>query len=178
MSDLLQVMSLARKRGSTPLAVEFQVNSELHPYLVTAAGRSKFIWLPQSRGGMIRAAFRKTGREDLYLDIVREIQISAEEHGWGNVFPMSNTGLAEAVERLEYYDFDEVDLLVPTGGISTSIPSDIEQVESSWVPVGMAVLVPRNRGCLGFVADMEDGNYLSVVHNPSRSICVVIDESL
>ena len=178
MSDLLQVMSLARKRGSTPLAVEFQVNSDLHPYLVTAAGRSKFIWLPQSRGGMIRAAFRKSGREDLYIDIVKEIRICSEERGWGNVFPMSQSGISEAIERLEYYDFDEVDLLVPPGGIDIGDAKGIKQVESSWVPVGMAVLVPRNRGCLGFVADMEDGNFLSVVHNPSRSICVVVDESV
>ena len=160
-------MSLGRKRGSTPLAVEFQVNSELHPYLVTAAGRSKFIWLPRSRDGMIRAAFRNKGRSELYLDIVNEIRICSLEHEWGNVFPMSTTGLKDAQTRLGYYDFPEVDILVPLGGISSIVPEGVTQVECSWVPVGMAVLLPKNRGCLGFVADMDDGNFLSVVHNLS-----------
>ena len=176
MSDLLKVMSLDQKRGSIPLAVEFQVNRELHPYLVTAAGKSKFIWLTRTREGMIRAAFRNVGRSNLYLDIVNEIRVCSEDNDWGIVFGMTTTGIQSAVNRLAYYDFSEVDLLVPLSGIDLDLPEGVKKVESACVPSGMAVVVPRDRSCLGFVADMKDGNFLSVVHNPSRSICVVVDE--
>ncbi len=50
MDELLAVMPVGPKafKGKSPLVMEFQVNKDLSPYLVTAAGKSKFIWLPKS----------------------------------------------------------------------------------------------------------------------------------
>lgn len=177
MADLLTVMPVSQKafkKGTSPIAMEFQVDQALHPYLVTAAGKSKFIWLTRAPQGRVRAAFRKQGRENLFLDIIKEVSLCGRENLWDNVFDYSPVGLTKAVERVQYYGIQEVDLLVPTGDFSDFEIPGVRLVETPWLPVGFAVAVPRDRNSLGFVADLPSGDFISVVHNPSRGIALAV----
>ena len=183
MDDLLAVNPWGRKafkQGSTPIAMEFQVNRELHPYLVTAAGKSKFIWLPKARNGRVRAAFREEGRASLFLDIVKEVAVCGRDNEWDNVFGYSPEGLMKAVEHLRYYGISEVEVLIPAKGFGFGFESPgVTVSKTKWVPEGMAVAVPKDRNCLGFVADLPSGSFVSVVHNPSRGLAVAVrDEHL
>ena len=178
--DLLTVMPVGSKTfksGSTPVAMEFQVPPELHPYLVTAAGRSKFIWLPKSRQGKVRAAFREVGRSELYLDIVREVSLCGQSNDWQNVYEFSAVGVMKAIEHLRYYDISEVEILVgPAGLPDSTVFEGVKVTVADWLPTRMVVVVPKNRDFLGFVADLPKGRFISVVHNPSRAMAMAVGD--
>ncbi len=176
MDELLAVMPVGPKafKGKSPLVMEFQVNKDLSPYLVTAAGKSKFIWLPKSRNGRVRAAFRSEGRESLFLDIIQEVSLCGRKNKWGNIHEFSESGLADAINHLRYYDINDIEVLASPAGLPFGLQSGVTVTPTPWVPEDMAVVVPKNRDFLGFVADIPNGSYLSVVHNPSRGLAVAV----
>ena len=136
-----------------------------------------FLARPERPGdGKVRAAFRKEGRPSLFLDIVKEVILCGRSKKWGNVHEFSQTGVQEALAHLHYYDIKEVEILVPPKGLPFDVTSDPMPLitQAMWVPEGTAVIVPQNREFLGFVADIHNGSYISVVHNPSRGIAVAV----
>ena len=81
----------------------------------------------------------------------------------------------KAVEHLRYYGLQEVEILVGSEGFGFDFVSPgVTVTTTSWLPDGMAVVVPRDRDCLGFVADLPSGMFVSVVHNPSRGMAVAV----
>jgi hypothetical protein len=46
-------------------------------------------------------------------------------------------------------------------------------VAADWVPVGKAVLLPKDRAFVGFVLFMSETRGVAVVHNASRGVVVL-----
>jgi len=170
-SDLLKKVVL-KTGGRTPLMMEFPVNPELAPFLVTAAGKSKFIWIPSSKG-RVRVGVRKQDsgeRVAMNLDIIREIALVGETSKWGNVHPLTSDGFEKAVEHLKYYGVEDIEVLASDSGLPFIVDSPVKVC--AWLHKGCAVVVPKDRDCVGVFADVGKG-FLAMVHNPSRGVAVL-----
>ncbi len=168
MADLLKKVVLGTK-GKTPLMLEFPVNPETSPFLVTAAGKSKLVWIPNSNG-TVKAGVRKNDLETLNLDITREVALVGLSHQWGNVHPLTSEGLEKAVEHLKFYGIENVEVLV--GGSGLPFITEHSVAECSWLHGSCAVVVPKDRDFVGIFASVGNG-FLALVHNPSRGIAVL-----
>lgn len=171
MPDLLKKVVL-KTEGRTPLMMEFPVNPELAPYLVTAAGKSKFIWILSSKG-RVRVGVRKqdpSERVAMNLDLIREIALVGETSKWGNVHPLTSKGLESAVGHLKYYGVEDIEVLVSTSGLPFIADAPVKVCD--WLHEGCAVVVPKDRDCVGVFADVGKG-FLAMVHNPSRGVVVL-----
>jgi len=169
--DLLKKIVM-KTGGRTPLMMEFPVNPELAPFLVTAAGKSKFIWIPSSKG-RVRVGVRKQDqveRNDINLDIVREIALVGERSKWGNVHPFTTEGFEQAVEHLKYYGVVDIEVLTGEAGLPFIVDVPVETC--TWLHTGCAVVVPKDRDCVGVFADVGKG-FWARVHNPSRGVAVL-----
>tara|TARA_X000000950_G_C13917704_1_gene661826 strand:- start:530 stop:1048 length:519 start_codon:yes stop_codon:yes gene_type:complete len=168
-SELLKDLSLNTK-GKNPLMMEFPVNPETSPYLVTAAGKSRLIWIPASNG-KIKAGVRYMGdRGAINLAIVREIALVGLKNDWGNVHPFSLAGLSKAVEHLSYYGFTEVDILCGSDTLPFSTKHSV--IKCDWLNEGCAILLPKDRAFVGVISSIGKG-YAALVHNPSRGVAIL-----
>ena len=169
MADLLKKIAFGTK-GKMPLMLELPVNPETSPYLVTAAGKSKLIWIPSSTG-KIKAGVRTQNKETLNLDITREIALVGLTHRWGNVHPLTSDGLAQAAEHLKFYGIEEIEVLAGTKTLP--FDTDLPVVECEWLRGrSCAVVVPKDRDFVGVFLSVGKG-FLALVHNPSRGVAVL-----
>ena len=168
MADLLKRISLPTN-GRIPVMMELPVNPETSPYLVSAAGRSRLIWIPNSKG-RVKAGVRCSDRGEINLAITKEVALVGQGHGWGNVHQLTESGLTAAVDHLSFYGIKEVEVLVGSEGLPflTDLPVRV----CDWLPGGCAVVVPESRDFVGVIADIGQ-SYLVVVHNPSRGMAIL-----
>lgn len=169
MTDLLKPLPM--KVGSkNPLMMEFPVNPETCPYLVSAAGRSKLLWVTKSNG-TVRVGVRYGGdRDSINTFIAREIALVGEEKGWGNVHPYTKAGFEEAVGHLAYHGFNDVEVLSGSGTLPFETSISVSSCE--WLDEGCAILVPKDRAFVGVISSVGKG-YAVLVHNPSRGVAIL-----
>lgn len=177
MSNLLEVVNFdntikqTRRGRRTPLMMEFSVNPELAPFLVSSTRSVQ--WVPQaSESGHVKAAIRK--RQGIESEIVSAILHQGTESGWGNVHPLTTEGVRACTEHLSYYGLTEMVLLVaPDTDLSAvSLPNTVPRVSAPWMPLDALVIVPAERGFLGTLGTLGKHKAVVVVHNASRGAAV------
>lgn len=175
--QLLEIVSFdntvrqTKKGATTPLLMEFSVNSELAPFLVSSPRSVR--WVEKtSQTGNVRAAIRD--REGLERDIVAAVVERGQEAEWGNIHPLTEEGVNACVEHLEYYELGHLELLInpETDVEDVEFPEHLGQHYASWVPVDAVVVVPIDRAFLGTMGTLGRQKTVAVVHNASRGIAV------
>lgn len=184
MSYLLQIVrsrpEVLMKKGAVPLMVEFQVNADSAPYLVSSSGGVMWIDAPLSgdRGPMIRGAVRRDiAPGDLFWQTSKAIFERAQQDKWGSACPYTGQGLTDAIEHVASYDLGPVDILVgPSKETRPKWITDREVGErlrvSSWVPPECLIVVPANRDFLGMLVHLSAKDIVMAVHNPSRGFAM------
>ena len=170
-TDLLSVGELKATRKGIPLMVEFRVNRETGPFLVTST--RAFLWVTP-RQDQVRAATRVLSIPSFYMEIVREICDTGMQAEWDNVHPLTREGILACIEHLRFYGITELDILVPQGEVYTwvGVDDDVTFYTADWLEPGHVVVVPSDREYLGFVTVVPNGLGLAVVHNASRAMAV------
>lgn len=184
--SLLQVLTPEeqyRKRHGFPLMMEFPVNPELAPFLVSSSKAT--LWV-RAYSGKVRAAVRMV--DDLpgyFWEIVQAVIKESRAENWGNVQPLSRAGLLDAIEHVKSYGLDDLELLAnpetdwgsidPTWAVAEGdIPMALMGLPlqtAPWVETNTVLVVPKDRAFVGFVM-LFAGRIVSVVHNASRGIGV------
>lgn len=169
--NVVRTDSFGPRKGGIPLMVEFRVNPETSPFLVSST--KSFVWVTP-RADRIRSAVRhldEGGLNDVFREMVHIIADAGMEGKWGNVHPFTNAGLDAARAHLAYYGLNDTVLVAhPNTDVSTFAPVEIGC--ASWVPEGWVVVLSEDREFVGFLVTTND-RYLAVVHNSSRAVAVV-----
>lgn len=179
MSVLLQVLGMGSisKKGASPLMMEFQVEADAAPFLVSST--DSLVWVPKaSKGSAVRAAVRRgvAHQGAFFMEVVDEVARQGIESDWGNVRPLTPEGVQEAIEHLRFYGLDELDALVPAESRAALVimkqVQGVHVVPCPWLVGDQVVLVPSDRSFVGFVGYLDHKTVVSVVHNPSRGIAI------
>lgn len=188
-SALLQVItyesrSRVERPGSVPLMMEFPVNSSLAPFLVSSS--KSCLWISRSHNGLVRAATRAVSAiEQYFLEVTKEIITEGRRREWGNVHPLTVSGIQAAIDHVRYYDLEELEILahpqMPWGRISKKWKTEGREIPlallglpvqpAPWLPKHTVLVVPRDREYVGFVLLFQE-RIASVVHNASRGVGV------
>jgi hypothetical protein len=188
-SALLQVVTYehrgkVERPGSVPIMMEFPVNSSLAPFLVSSS--KSCIWIARSLNGIIRAATRKVPNiESYFLDVTKAIIKEGRQREWGNVHPLTVSGIQAAIDHVKFYDLEELEILahpqMPWGRISKKWETGDKEIPlallglpiqpAPWLPKHTILIVPRDREYVGFVLLFQE-RIASVVHNASRGVGV------
>lgn len=181
MSNLLQVVRFkteAVKRKALPLMLEFKVNAECAPYLVSSS--HGLVWVEQAHpGDIIKAAVREIRSPgDVFEEAVRTIAVEGRAREWGNVHPYTQDGLQAAVSHLESYDFDDLEILTrPVGKTVPWLQADalggVPVRHTAWVPKGWLVVVPKDREFVGLLGHLTTRQVVAAIHNPSRGVAIL-----
>jgi hypothetical protein len=169
--NIVRTDSFGPRKGSVPLLVEFRVNPETAPFLVSST--RSFVWVTP-RQDRLRAAIRPLedgGIEGVFRHLVMTIADTGADGKWGSIHPYTPAGLASARAHLSYYDLKETDVFAHPDTDVIPLGMDV-CVRAKWVPEGWAVVLPTDREFVGFVV-MSGDRYLVVVHNSSRAVAVV-----
>lgn len=186
---LLHMIRMMNTRRRIPAMMEFEV-PETSPYLITSS--TALFWIPTSRGGRIRAGVRpKSSTAAFFGEVVDEVVKQGQESKWGNIHPLTKDGLSEAIGHVHYYmadDSDNSNLLILVHPDFEWAKLDPEWVvkdghflarimgvpvaKAEWLDTDTAVVIPYNRGMVGFAIEIGEENILAVIHNASRGIGV------
>lgn len=174
--DMLEVVRLdavaarAVRANKIPQMMEFPVNAELGPFLVSST--RSVLWVNKvSRDSRVRAAVRE--RRGLEQEILASIIDMGTRAQWGNVHPLSSEGVAECVAHLQSYDFEEIECL---SSASTTLDGvalgDVALEIVDWMPVDCLLFVPVDRRYVGTMALVSESQAMCVIHNASRGVAV------
>ena len=174
---LLEVFTLPSsylKKGATPLAMEFPVESQTAPFLVSNS--TSLTWVAEAPSSKVRAAVRRNlSLQDFFKEVVAEVSLVGKEAGWGNSYDHSLEGVQGCLDHVRSYNLPDVQLLCsPTD----SVLGDRDSWEGcgvtrvGWLPENTVVAVPSDRGFVGFVFQLNAADIISVVHNASRGMGV------
>lgn len=182
-TPLLQVLTFEnRKPGKLPLMMEFPVNAQLVPILVSSTRST--IWLDRLHKNKVRAAMRDVPDDGLFFrEVLDAVEEKSLKEGWGSVLPMTEEGLREAMDHLRYYDIKDMEILAHPnfdwgehlGLVHPISLYDAPVREADWMPLNKLAVVPMNREYLGFVI-RDGGSLTSVTHNAARGIGLVVAE--
>lgn len=172
--SLLEIVDM--KTNKSPIMISTPIAEELDgPFLVSSSKGS--LWVDNKfPGNFIRSATRvEKPTSEIYKGCVEQILTKSLELSWGSVQEYSKQGLEQALHYMSYYGFEECDLLMNDEDKSLGHESIDGLYYSwvSWVPKGLAVLVPVDRSYLGTLYTFGAQKYSFCVHNPSRGICVL-----
>jgi hypothetical protein len=153
----------------TPQLMEFPVNPELAPFLVSSS--RSVTWVQKaSKEGLVRAAVRpRAGLEAETIAAIVELSPSLE---WGNVHPLTTLGIEACVAHLNSYGLAELEMLVSPLTDLTEVETSVPRVQVPWMPVNAAVLVPVDRSFVGTLGSVGPERAVLVVHNASRGVAV------
>lgn len=180
--DLLRIHSLSPGAKGTPLWMEFSVNMETGPFLVSSTRATMWI---TPRVPKVRAAFRRVNADDYFKEVVSAVADLGREAKWGNVQPFTPEGLLQAVAHLRSYDLNDLEVLAHPetdwgllNPIRNEIDGDIIRTvlgfpveDASWLDKDTVVVVPQNKDYVGFLIHYGDRG-VSVVHNACRGIAI------
>jgi hypothetical protein len=175
-ANLLEVVNFddtvknTRQGRVQPQMMEFQVNSELAPFLVSST--RAVLWV-ESAGSSdnVRAAIR--ARRGLETELLAAVVEMSERCSWGNTQPLSTMGIKNCVDHLQFYGLEQVEVLVAKDTDVTGIDfKKLRVVEANWVPVDAAVVVPVDRGFVGTLGTVGQHKALALIHNASRGLAV------
>lgn len=189
MSNLLQIVRVKpdamTKKGVTPLILEFTVDPQTAPYLVSST--SGVVWIEAPHQGentpIIKAAVRKgVPPGNLFWEAAQAIYARSLDAQWGSVHPFTSQGVEAAIEYVEGYDLGQVDILVspttpdkkrPFWLLEKNIGHRVRS--SSWVPENCALVVPTDRQFVGMLVHLSPTATAMAVHNPSRGFAICWD---
>ena len=171
--NVVRTDSFGPRKGSIPLIVEFRVNPDTAPFLVSSS--RAFVWVTP-KGDRIRTAIRladEGGLDGVFREIITTIADTGATGRWDNVHPYSPEGLTAARAHLAYYDLKDVDVVAhPDTDTGPLRLAGGAVVRAPWVPAGWVVVLPTDREFVGFVVSSGD-RYLVLAHNTSRAVAVV-----
>ena len=141
------------------------------PFLITSS--KDVMWVERAfPGGFLRVAVRKATPNDLFRSLIEAVAERGVELEWGNVEPPTHSGMAKAIEHLQYYGFTDLECLYGEGFSLTDVVG-IPTTQVDWLPKHWGVLVPKDRSYVGTVYDLGDGVVGAVLHNASRGVVVL-----
>lgn len=179
--DLLRLGSFETlKKKAVPLMMEFGVNVNMGPFLVSSS--RSVLWVTP-RTARVRAAFRPLRVGTFFAEVVDAVVKMGRECQWGNVQPLTPEGLVAAIAHLRSYDLPDLELLAHPdftwdGPAPVQVEMDGEMqrtllglpIENAdWLDPHTLVVVPQDRDYVGFVM-LRGGQGISVTHNASRGI--------
>lgn len=182
-SDLLRVSSLDSGSGRTkgaPLMMEFKVNLETGPFLVSST--RGVLWV-SPREPKVRAAFRVVKPEALFQDVIQAVLSAGVSSEWGNVHPLTTAGVIGAIAYVRSYELPTLEILMHPD--VAGLPVSVQEVDgevirtlcglpvelADWLPMNTLVILPQDRDYVGFFLSYE-GRGVAVVHNASRGIAI------
>lgn len=176
MADLLQVINMPlpekmRKGNVVPLALPFQVDPDVAPYLVSGS-KEPTVWVASAPKGKLHAGVRT--EENFRTEVVDSITLMSMQSDWGNVGDFSAEGIASGLSFLKEMGFDESELefVVHPDTEVDFLPEDTTSVTAAWVPEKCVLMLPKDRSFLGWIGTVAPGKIVSVIHNPSRGIAI------
>lgn len=170
-----------RTQQGTPLMMEFPVNPDLSPFLVSSTKAT--LWV-QGRTGKVRAAVRDVPELGSYFrEVIDALKTEGRRRDWGSVHPLTPEGILKAITHVKSYDLVELEILVNPkinwGEINPEwavTESDIPLVlyghniqPAPWMPLNTVLVVPKDRDYVGFIL-LFDEKIVSVVHNGPRGV--------
>lgn len=160
-----------RRGAAPPLMMEFQVNAELAPFLVSSTRSVRWVG-NTSQSGTIRAAVRK--RQNIEPEVVAAIVRMGQEAEWGNIHDLTTEGIQKCVEHVASYDLAPLEILVApdTDLDGLSMPEGIVVSHAPWLPLDAVVVVPVDRGFVGTLGTIGKHKAVAVIHNASRGVAV------
>lgn len=172
-SDLLRIYSFNQgsEKKATPLMMEFKVNPETSPFLISSA--RAIMWV-NAHGQKVRAAFRPIDPAKFFAEVVDEVARMGAEASWGNVHPLTAAGIQAAIAHLLSYDLPAPEILAhpnATFEFTSDLFFGCRVHRTDWLDPGIVLVVPQDRDFVGFLL-MSENTGLSVVHNASRSIAI------
>jgi len=173
-TNLLEVVNFddtikSTRRGRVqPQMMEFQVNPELAPFLVSST--RSVIWVEKAGSQeQVRAAIR--ARRGLEAELVGAIAELGSRADWGNIQPLTTVGVKACVDHLRFYGLEQVEVLVaPDTDVSEVDFNKLNVIEASWVPLDAVVIVPVDRGFVGTLGTLGQHKGLALIHNASRGV--------
>lgn len=168
---LTAIVPMTRKAGGVPLMTEVPVEAELAPFLVTST--KAVTWIARAVGGRVRSAIRSVTPNAHFAELVAAVATKSTEEGWGSVFPLTPEGVVQGETYLREHGFTELTLLTSEGTSDLHPSEKVEVVPTSWLPTGMAVLIPTDREYVGITLDFGNGSIATVLHNASRGVVVL-----
>jgi hypothetical protein len=182
MSNLLSVSRTRFKavaQGKVPLILEFKVNPQTAPYLVSSS--TGMLWIEEAHPGeIVKAAVRNTDQPGaLFWEVVSNVRARGLKHEWGNVQPYSEEGLRAAIAHVEEYEMGDIIVLAPMkkgkAGPEWAKPTKIGLPvrPCSWMKDKTLVVVPADLAYVGVLVHLTSTKVAIAVHNPSRSIAIV-----
>jgi hypothetical protein len=166
------VESLSPKNDDKVRLVEFTVNPETGPFLVSSY--DSFLWVQAGKQSQIRAAVRAipdTGVDGLLRDVVDVIADTSVRSQWESIFPLTTEGMKAARERLTSYDFED-HVAFAGQGVDPTVLQGVTHSTVPWMREGQVLVVPSDPEFVGFLVQSK-GRFLAVVHNPSRTFSVL-----
>lgn len=159
-----------RRGAAAPLMMEFHVNAELAPYLVSSTRSVQWVAAP-SQTGVIRAAVRK--RQGIEADVVAAVTHMGRRAEWGNVHDLTTEGILRCVEHVASYELEPLELLVaPDTNLEGVVLPEITVSRAAWMPLDALAVVPVDRGFVGTLGTIGKHKAVAVIHNASRGIAV------
>jgi len=171
------------KKGMTPLILEFYVDPQTAPYLVSAS--RGVLWINDPFPGntpFIKAAVRNGVLPgDIFREAAKAIFSKSMEMKWGSAQPFTKDGLDAALGYVSSYSVGSSDVLVSSGSRlpGGQFPDWIKDREigenlrlAEWVPSNCAVVVPSDRSFLGMLVHLSPLSTAMVVHNAARGFAM------
>lgn len=156
------------------MMMEFQVNPETNPFLVSSA--RSLMWV-NAYNKKVRAAFRPLDPAKLFRDVVATVEEAGVNRQWGNVHPLTEDGLTAAIAHILSYDLPAPEIIAHPACTFT-FPKELFRgcriQRADWLAEDVAVVVPQDRDFVGFVLLTVENKGLAVIHNASRSIAVCL----
>lgn len=188
MSNMLQIVRskvdvTQAKKGLTPLILEFHVDPQTAPYLVSSSKGVMWIEDPlQGEPPFIKAAVRKgVNPGDIFCEASKAIFAKATEMQWGSAQPFTEEGLAAAIDHVSSYSVGSLDILVSPKPIlgGGTLPLWIRDREigenlraAEWVPDNCIVVVPSDRSFLGMLVHLSPLSTAMAIHNAARGFAM------
>ena len=175
-TNLLEVVNFddtiknTHKGRMTPQLLEFQVNADLAPFLVSST--RSVMWIDKAgTQDQVRAAVRD--RRGLESEIIVAIAEMGARARWGNVQPLTTAGIRQLRDHLAFYELKDVECLVaPDTSLEGVDFKDLNVIEAPWVPLDAVVMIPVDRGYVGTLGTLGQNKALALVHNASRGVGV------
>lgn len=189
-SDLLLIAEMdptRKKKGkAVPLIMEFAVNPDTGPFLVSS---SRSVMWVNPHAGRVRAGVRKIVPGTLFNEAVAAVAKLGTEAEWGNVHPFTGAGLVNAIAHLRSYDLSEIEILInPRTTLDAGFPPvmlsegreptllGFPLMYAEWLGLATIVVVPHERDFVGFLLQTDAaGTAVAVIHNASRGIGICRD---
>jgi hypothetical protein len=203
MSNLLTRMKVPNPRGGPkakiPVMMEFAVNSETAPYLVTSSEAMTWIeeamdptpelWPREAPDSVVRVAVRPDvsgGPGGFYSEVIEQVTTEGQARQWGNIHDYTEDGVLAAINHVRHYEMGDLCLLFPPESrmdtpLDDNPPLPLNEIAlqheclpqpCSWMPDYSAAVVPKDRDFLGSIGFFGRKGAVVIVHNAARALAI------